>query len=469
MVSNDFSNVSRSNIVCPTNHLKCFDELFQATGLIGEEYLPIIKVVWYSLVSSRIATKSLSLGSLRVDGRIHPLVVMKSGGGKSEIKRVMEDVLSSLHFSFIEPTSFHPEQFIGKVRVEKDKEDKKVYKQIPGHLSLDYLLIDEGKNLLTSNDPKFSESRKYLRIALDSYPNNTITKRSVDIEHKHALKYTPHCIVCLFLQPYYLSEEIVLDGDIRRFIVSYLIVSESNDLNPLRERLKTKTDPEESLEEFTNFLLSLNMAEEFVLEDDAIKAFENLSILLVEMGLNRSPKARNFIEIVRYTIQNILLKFSAVQALQDNTHVIEGKHVELAFVDYVEILEHTYHFVETKILGSMDYGEGWAGAQKKDQELLQWLNEKGAVSIEKTKISIKEYKEKIMELFNIADRQAGRKIREHRENNWIKTKKGQHDSKVWLNFKPDNITAIKSSKVRVDKAFTEIYKEILNKYFSDDE
>lgn len=462
---NDFSKVSRKNIVCPTSHLKCFEELVDATGLIGEEYLPIIKVIWYSLVSMKIAKKSLSLGSIRVDGRIHPLVVMKSGGGKSEIKRVMEDILSSLNFSFIEPTSLHPEQFIGKV-IKMKKSG--LCTKIPGHLSLDYVLIDEGKDLLISNDPKYGESRKYLRLALDNYPNNTITKKSVDIDYENALKYTPHCVVCLFLQPYKLSEEIVLDGDIRRFIVSNLIVSSSDDLDPLRERLKVKSKNENSLEEFKKFLGSLEMNDEFVLEDDAIESFKDLSILLIEMGYTRSPKARTFMEIVRYTIQNILLKFSAIQALQDNSHVIQQKHVELAFIDYLEIMEHTYQFVETKIIGNMDYGEGWAGAMKNDQILLKWLLEKGAVSHEKTPISIKGYKEKIKEIFKIGDRQAQRKKQEHENKGWIKSQKGQHDSKVWLNFKPEKIHPMNYSKARVDKTFTETYKEILNKHFRDE-
>lgn len=466
MVSIKSPKLDRSSIIkCPTSHLNHFQELSESTGLIGEEYHSIFKLVWYSMLSLKIATKSLSLGSLRVDGRIHPLIVMKSGGGKSEIKRTIESILKHLNYSFIEPTSFHPEQFIGKVRIERENEER-TYRQIPGHFSLDYLLIDEGKSLLESKDPNFSESRKHLRIALDSYPSNTITKRSVDIEHEHALKYEPHIIVCIFVQPYSLSDEIVLDGDLRRFIVSYLKANELNVLDSLRDRLRTKIDHEKSLESFADFLGSLKVEEDFELEEGAKKVFEDLSVLLVELGSTRTIKSMKFVEIVRYTIQNILLKFSAVQALQDNSHIIEEKHVELAFVDYVGILENTYDFVEDKILGSMDYGAGWAGALKHDQEVLRWLHKKGAVSQETSSVSIKDYQMKIMEVFNVEERQARRKKKAHEDQGWIESKKGQYDSKVWLTFMPNTYSPSEVSRDRVDKTFREKYQGIIGKHFN---
>lgn len=122
-------------------------------------------------------------------------------------------------------------------------------------------------------------------------------------------------------------------------------------------------------------------------------------------------------------MQNMLLKFCAIQALQDNTNLIDTNHVEFAFVDYAEILEHTYDFIESKILGSLDYGEAWGGAVKKDQETLKWLHEKGATSEETSKVSIKQYEEKIMDLYNVTERQARRHKARHEESGWIKSKK----------------------------------------------
>lgn len=462
MIENPFQDNSTSNT---NSHLKFFDELIDATGLLGDEYTPIIKSVWYSLLSTKIATKSLNLGTINVDGRIHLLVFLKSGHGKGEIKRTIKQVLKKIDKSYIEPTSFHPEQFVGKIKPEKDHEGNTIYKEILGHLSLEYILIDEGKNLITSNESHFTESRRYLRMALDPYPNNEITKKSVDIDHKHALKYSPTSCVCIFLQPYRIDEEIVLDGDFRRFTVPYVMTENIDKFENYRKRIRGKSTSDESLEYFSEFLDSLNVNKDFQLNEEAVDSFDELSILLIEKGTVRSAKSRNYLDLAGYTIQNILLKFSAIQAFQNNTHIITPEHVELAFLDYAEILELTYDFIDSKIIGSMDYGEGWEGADKKAQKVLAWLYENDATSYESSKISIKEYKERIMEVYNVKERQARRKFDEHKEKGWIDSKKGQYDSWVWLAFQPDINTLSEKRKVRVDKVYNEKYQEIISKHF----
>jgi hypothetical protein len=69
-----------------------------------------------------------------------------------------------------------------------------------------------------------------------------------------------------------------------------------------------------------------------------------------------------------------------------------------------------------------------------------------------------------MEVYNVKEKQAGRYKAKHEENGWIESKKGQHDSKVWLKFKPENETLDEVSKVRVDKDFEDKYMEIIKKY-----
>lgn len=466
VTKDQLDDTHKLQLLYPTSHLKCFDELVSVTRLIGDEYKPILKTVWYGLLSTVIATNELVLGIIATDGRIHILIFLKSGSGKSEIKRTIKKVLDGIDKSYIEPTSFHPEQFVGKIRIEKDKEGNKTYHEIRGHLSLDYILIDEAKNLLTSNEALYTESRRYLRSALDPYPNNEVTKKSVDIEHEHALKYKPHCCVSIFLQPYSLSQEIVLDGDFRRFVVPYVQVGGINKEEIYRNRIREKQDYKQSLKVFTDFINSLNKVENFTLQNKSIDLFEELSVLLINKGKSRSYKVRNYMDITDLTIQNILLKFAAVQALQENKSIIEPKHVELAFLDYGEILEHTYDFVENKILGKMDYGDNWNGAIQKDQEMLKWLYNKGATTVEDSNVSIKEYKDKIKQVYNVADRQARRYKEEHEKNGWIESKKGQHDSKVWLTFKPETESSLGLNKVRVDKDFRDKYTEIINKYDS---
>lgn len=445
-------------------HLNCFDDLLDATGLLGEEYKPIMKAVWYNLLSVLIAKKELSVGGINVDGRIHVLIFLPSGSGKTEIKNINKLILGELGKESVEPTSYHPEQFMGKVVVEKHGKGEKKYKKIRGYLSSDYLIVDEGKDLLTSNESTYAESRKYLRLGMDQLPHNMVTKKSVDIERKHALTYQPHCCICLFCQPFHMGEELVLDGDFRRFIISYIPLSLKDKTELYRNRIMKERDYINSVNNFVKFLESLEVPEEFKLSDEAKNTLVELSILLINKGETYSTKVKNFTKIAGFSIQNILLKFSAIQALQNNTGTIEPEHVELAFVDYAEILEQTFSYVNNKIMGNMDYGENLQGAIKKDQELLKWLIEEGATSQEKSKISIKEYQEKIMKKYKVKKRQARRHQAKHVENGWIEIKKGQHDSKVWLKIKPKDQTIDEVSKDRVDKQFIEKYLEIIKRH-----
>lgn len=443
----------------PTSHLKFFDALALATGLKGEQYKPIMKALWYNQLSVLIPRTILRQGGIVTDGRIQLLIFLRSGGGKGEIKRTIKQILEKLGKSHIEPTSFHPEQFVGKVRIE-GKNEKKEYKPIKGHLSQDFILIDEGKELITSGDPMFTESRKYLRMALDPYPNNTVTKKSVDIENKHALSYEPHCCVCIFVQPFKVSEKLVLDGDLRRYIVSYTPILAMDMTAIYKARVREEIDYEAAIESFASFLCSIKIPASFELKDEAIDAFEELSILLIGRGRKRSNKIKKFIEMADFTIQNLLLKFSAIQALQDNSGLIESKHVELAFIDLAEIMEQEYNFIEDKVLGNMDYGDD---LDIKDQLVLKWLIEQKATSPETSNVSIKQYKEKIMEVFGVDERQARRHKARHEEMGLIQSKLAGHDSKVWLTSHKKEL----DEEVRVDSVdrnFQEKYDEIIRKH-----
>ena len=42
-------------------------------------------------------------------------------------------------------------------------------------------------------------------------------------------------------------------------------------------------------------------------------------------------------------------------------------------------MHHTYQYVNNKIPGFLNYGEGWQGAEAKDQEVLQWLIDQNAI------------------------------------------------------------------------------------------
>ncbi len=423
-------------LVYPTNHLKGFEELKKATRLHGEEYTLPLKAVWYGLLSIKNKDVELKLNQVVTDGRIHLLIPLKSGKGKKELKRVIKEILESMGKLVDEPTSIHPERLVGKT-IKHTKKGEIVYENIPGDFNGDYLIFDEGRTLLTSNELLYTESRKYLRLALDPYPHNKITKRAVDINHENALEYTPYMGCCIFTQPHYFEEDFATDGDLRRFIVPYVNMSGIDRTEAYKSRVLEINSSDDSVNSFIQFMKSLKPADEYKITTDGKVEFLNVFDILVKRGFSYSKKVRNFVDLYDFTIQDILLKMSYVQALQDGVEVITDQHVSWAFIDLFEFLEHLYLFVEYKIMGGIDYDEEWNGATDKDKELLSWLHDKGASSRENSTVSIGNYEEKIQEVFQVKERQAINIKQKHERNNWIKSKKGSHESWVWLGFSPN--------------------------------
>ena len=193
---------------------------------------------------------------METDGRIHLLIPLKSGKGKKELKRVVKEVIGGIGRAVDEPTSLHPEQLVGKT-VRRQKKGQVEYENIEGYFSRDYLIIDEGRTLLTSNDILYTESRRYLRLALDPYPHNTITKRPVDIPFGEELEYTPYFGCCIYTQPYFFDEEFATDGDLRRFVVPYVNMSGIDRSKAYKSRVLEINDSEDSLNKFIRFINSL--------------------------------------------------------------------------------------------------------------------------------------------------------------------------------------------------------------------
>lgn len=417
-----------------TRHLKGYDDLVDGSDLFGDEYKPIFKALWYQLMSFRIRTSDLKIGRNKADGRINALYPLKAGHGKGELKRVIEYCMDYFNMQFVEPTSLHAEQLIGKP-IKKPRTDE--YRFSYGYLSRDWLVIDEAYNLLSSNELHYSEARKYMRTALDRYPGNTVYKETTEGGADAALKYDPICPITLFIQPVVFDTDIlVLEGDIRRVICPYVNMTGLNKEESLIRNIRDEEVDGDAIYRFCQLLEGLESFQKFRATPEAVNRFEELFFDLYHYGMDYNQKIRNFMDIIAYTLQTFLLKFAAVQAFQHGHCIIQPADVELAYMDLFEIMHHTYQYVNNKIPGFLNYGEGWQGAEAMDQEALQWLIDEGAIS-EDAAIDSTLYAEHIMTLFEVKDRRAREIIKKHHEKGWIHRKKGFQNTKIWISFKPD--------------------------------
>lgn len=451
------------NLDYPTMHLNGYEDLVISTDLFGDEYKPIFKVLWYQLMSFRIRTSDLKMGRNKADGRINAIYPLKAGHGKGEIKRVIKSFVEYFDQIYAEPTSLHAEQLCGKPVKKPRSED---YDFRMGYLARDWLVIDEAFNLLSSNELHYSEARKYIRTALDRYPGNTIHKETTEIGDAAPLEYDPTCPISLFLQPKHFENDIlVLEGDLRRVICPYVNMTGVDKTDAYKRNIFDEYDDEEALRRFCHYVEGLESFAQFRTTNEAKVRFLELFFDLLEYGSQYNHKIRNFIDIIGYTLQTFLMKFSAIQALQHGRNQIQPADVELAYLDLFEIMHHTYQYVNNKIPGFLNYGEGWQGAEAKDQEALNWLYEKGAID-QDSAVNAADYEDKIMDLFKVKERRSRDIIKNHHDRGWIVRKRGSHSSKIWIGFEPEKSIAVNCNLHRGDPSIAiDEYKTNLKNYY----
>jgi len=432
----------------PTLHLPYFKELREATLLEGKEYTPIIKAVYHSLLGVVLREKQLTICKLKTDPRTSVFIIINSGGGKKNIKQAAKEILEKLEYDVHVPLTLHSQQLIGKI-INRGTPKKPEWIKNEGFLSRDFLIFDEAFELMTSKDQDIKESRRAIRISQDPIGQNLVEKKQVDntFSKEERIAYHPKASMILFSQPKNYPADIVEEGDLRRDLVAYVRgLSDRDRSQDYSDRLKNKVDLNKQVNTFAQFLKTVasNVAgKEFSFTEAAVDRMIELHGYLVEIGFIHSEKGANFSKIVDYTLQDFFCKISCHIAAAYGTVEITPNIIDLAFIDLMEFFSMQLDFIKDKILGKLDYGEGWSGARGRDQECLEWLYQKGAANEESSKVSIKEFKKAISEIKGVSYNEgskggmAPKHYDRFKKNSWIDSKQvGQHDSKVWLTFKP---------------------------------
>ena len=457
------SNIRKIKLQFKTDHLPhfdCFDRILQ---LIGKEYLPIKKFLYRQIISSIISKDIIEVGGVYTDRRIHGIYSMKSGEGKKNIKYATKLICKPFGLKIEEPSSIHPEQFIGKVierKLKKGEDIYDIYKGIPilgvqkdyvllmnkGYLSCDILQLEEAKEFFTSQESNYKECREKLCIGLDPIGRNEVSKRSVDNLYEERVKYNPTCITQIFLQPYMLPEEIVIQGLLRRFLIPYTNLNEIN--KDYNKKWDININLNNEIKIFTDYLNKIRAIENVIFTKGAIEKLKEYHLILVDYGRDYSEKGYNFTNIEDWTLQEWLVKFSVNVAVSLLSEEVLPEHVDLAFMDLMEFWNTTLDFVENKIYGVLDYGEGYKGAKLIERKCLDYLAMKEAISFEISNISIQDFLEEIEKIYKTDSESTARThYLKFKEKGWIDSKQvGQYDSRIWLTFKPNKLQGYKGSK-----------------------
>lgn len=435
-----------------TYHMFYFNEFNRITQLIGDEYIPIKKACYRQLISMAISKDVIEVGDVYTDKRIHILYPMGSGDGKRNIKYATKEIAKVLGKEVAEPSSIHSEQLIGKVlerKIKKGSNPESDYGELlistkgnsayvmnKGYLSDDMLQLEESKEFFTSKDKDYVECREKLCIGLDPIGRNEITKRSVENLRGEEVRYNPKCITQAFLQKYSLPEEVVLKGIIRRFLIPYVSLNLEN--RDYEQKWNAPKDFMNSIEKVVNYLRKIKAVTEkdFEFNDESIEALKKYHKVIVEYGKSFSQKCYNFTKIVDWTLQEFLVKFVVNTAAGFLTNKVTKEIVEIAFMDLIELWHLNLTFIDEKVYGNLDYGEGYKGSNIKERLLLDWLSVNGASSEKNSKVSIAAFIEEVKKVFKTDSESTARsKYLKMKEKKLIDSKQeGKHDSKVWITF-----------------------------------
>lgn len=419
----------------PTRHLPHYESLRELTMLQGEEYTPILKALWHNLMGVITRDHKIQQGGIYTDGRAPLKVVVTSGGGKKNIKQTASSVLEPLGYDVHSPLSMHSQQLIGKV-VNRGTPTKPRWVKIEGYLSRDYVIIDEGYELMTSKDQDLKESRRAVRIAKDPIGHNKVEKKMVDntFNEDEKISYFPKASFLEFTQPKKFPPEVVEDGDLRRDMVAYVRGLAGRDKDSeYKSKWTDRCDTETQKKQFSGFLnaVAANIAgKEFSFTEEGIQRGIKLHKCVVTEGFIHSEKGANFSKMADYTLIDWLVKLSMhIAAAYDRTE-ITAEIVELAFLDLMEMFKMQLDFIQDKVEGTLDYGDKWGGAVEKDQVCLEWLHNHKDTTISDFQIAIRELK-------GVGEDMAAKHYSRMKRKGWIDSKQeGQHGSRVWLTFKP---------------------------------
>lgn len=410
-------------LLYPTKHLPAFQQYNDSLNLLSRDYLPLKKLHYYGALSAAAEVGVVRISSWRIDPRVSTLTTLPAGHGKQAFSSCYERVCKELRLTFGVPSSYHPEALVGKkmpVYEGKGKNKQIVnWTENRGYLDNDVVVFDECKQLLEPEKGSPQEtSRVYVRTALNPYGSNLIEKAQVDVGTVAPLRYNPKCRLYLFTQSRKLKAELAQEGMIRRLLIGSVRFTGNEIQERVVETLNSKNSY--STDSFGDFLAILQRIQKITagLRDNlekiqftqaAREALAKFYPVLIALGEEKGGNAAEETRIEEVTIMLDHAKIAMLYALACGRTKVEDSDVEMVFPDVVEFFSQKWDFLNQWLTGRVSF----SGEVVTDRELdcLQWLAEKGAISQEKSTVTVAEFLDKVKQVFSmggkpIADRTA---------------------------------------------------------------
>lgn len=319
------------------------DKYKTLVALDGKSYLDTTKMMFYSVMANQVKHNYFTSGANRIDLRMPLLLQLKAGHGKKNYERFIRKTIQGLGRQYQEPTSYHPEQFVGKIIVHEGK-DEADYIPVFGTLASDFMVVDEAHALLTRKENE--ECLRYMRTALDPIGDNRIEKKQVNVPDENKLQYNPVCTILLFTQPISkVNEDLLVRGSFRRFIILFLTVTDKERRLARRdaEFLNLKEEVHNKIwESWIRFNKELAAYKDLKYVCHSYNAIDDYLDKLESEAIKMGAEVREFYNTSQFTIKQNLFKMAIIRAIvehsdKSNTIIIDLKHITDAINDWDKI------------------------------------------------------------------------------------------------------------------------------------
>lgn len=350
---------------------KTFDEIVEKykilLGLKGNSYSEMIKFLFYSVIANQLKHNTFSMDSKKIDLRINILVQLKAGHGKKNIEYFCKRTVTGMNKRYNEPTSYHPEQFVGKIVVNEYKGET-IYLPVLGTLAADFLVMDEAHALLTRKENE--ECLRYIRTALDPIGDNTIEKKQVNVPDDEKLRYNPDCTMLLLTQPISnVNEDLLLRGSFRRFVILTVNPAFDERLNARRESmfLSLREDVHNRIwERWIQFnkILQTYKNLKYISAGDLTKIDDYLDDLGFDANI-MCDEILEFYNTSQFTIKQNIFKMILVRAIvEHNPHsgdtiTINDNHIKCAIRDFHYIWRPQIEWIAKQLQIQSDKPRKW--------------------------------------------------------------------------------------------------------------
>jgi len=431
-----------------------FDVLYSSVysplvTLYGEDHTVAKRLIMYCIISNSL--KGNFIDTIGHDIRMNAHICLSPGAGKHELKKGVK--LSALNGvggdRLIEPTSFHPEQFVGKNSWDRKQQE---LLSVPGYLEDDILILDEAKDLLKKDSNE--STRKYLRIALDPMGYNEVTKGSVDLPEEHRLRYYPRCVLFSFFQPDLYRDELITEGDLRRGICITYKVDPATQKQALQRKLRDKRtrvtilQRTERWHDFLRHLKTKTFTWDTTEINDRIIA---LTDKLEAYARFRGPETEAVFSIMRFDCAYQLIRMSLIRAACEGRSKATEDDANRAFTDYKEMWKRFLDFVTQYLpcrfmTDSLKIDAKTRGRMK---QAIRWLVDSGAIGAEMTQITSTDFLNWMvneMKWWTSINGNSGawKFYKLMSERGYIETQRGARGVKIWVRI--DRIVVDQSDK-----------------------